>query len=566
MSIRIDYQEYSAANRDPYYDKANATQDTESDHGSGIAISEQTSSKTNSNSGFGSNNPFGTSLPCYGYQSPLSITMDYSSSAEGVYAKGVTLEFDDDDNFATVVTVQATRGNVTQSTTIYPQERKRTFYPLNSITMAFTQLTLTFSYCVSPQTRVYVAALYPGRITTWTGEDLTSFPVITNECNPVGTELPYGTSEFTLRLTGSKPRFKRWDKLFIYHNNVLMAKHYIDEVKRDGDLYHVKGFDVLGVLDDMTFDGMYFDPAQHTGGYTVEDCVTIAITNQDGEPPIAEFDIDETLFDDDYYDHYNAFTGYIPACTRREALHYIANAGHLTFRVKPNGVIAIHAVSAAGTKTLDSQYLFLNSSFEHLSPYTSLDLEWTIYERDGTANDEELYKATVNQGNYRALLSPPAMITELNNCTASGFSYGPTMSAVKMAAWADVTAASDTTLALYGKKYKESKVTYTAVYTTDTDLPKNVLQISGHTLNKTAPGVALSELSAYYGAIHYSDKWTGKLLYAAFGSSGATIGGGYAITVPGKGTISGWLTKAVLTLSEANRYVEATITGIFTEE
>lgn len=554
MSIRIEYQEYSAFNAEPTIQVTNG----EYNAATGIAQSSGPSG-TNYNSTYDG----------YVFSRPLKITYTFPNAGQ---ARGFTIGFRGG-GYCTCIKVttslSTSPGGITQQGEIRPTGGAIKYYPMPVGITSYKFITCTLEF-IAWSAAGTPAIIYPvrvGKTTFFTGDDLTAAPTITQEVNPVGMELPYSTSEFTLFIEEDAPQFKRWNKISIFHNGKRVAQHYIDEVKRDGNLYAVKGLDVIGVLDSMHYDGRYFNSATQRD-LTLPSCINAAITNDDSDAGA----ITSLAIDDSYQGV--ELSGFIPQCTRREALHRIIQAVNESLTVDENGYLDLTPFEAYENNTgteIDNSSVFEGSSFDFPAPYTSGQYSKYSLVPETNAESDTLFDETLEVGTHRIHFDNPVRIAMLSVGSGAAasfarFSYGgTTVSPYEYDTWVDVDVTSAGRVILFGIKYKFDEKTYTVTYNSDVTIATNELRVSGNMMESGGTASASRDgIGRYYRYIDCA--WTGKLIAdAAFGENGVRMGGLYSLTIPGKGSIKGWLTKAVTTMSENYLYVTATITGKFEE-
>ena len=541
MSIKIAYQEVPANAENPVWTVTNGRFSADM----GIGTSEYASSSV-----------YSQKDGDYPFTEPLTITASFGN--EPLF-KGFSVGFSST-AYCTRIKVTFTSGQVTHSEVFRPISGAYAYYS-RALPTPYTSITFEFLGANAPNATIITDFFQLGQVTMFTGADLIGFPQITQEACPVGTELPFDTSEIKLFLPDGAPRFQRWDRYTIMSGSAPIARHYIDTVERDGNIYAVKGISIVGVLADMDYDGFFLDSGTIS---TVNMLRSVANNTAPGYansvPEVAQFIVDSS-FDDDGeeapYPYPGEYRGNLPPGPRRDALHRVVQALGALLQTLPNGRLQLlPCPSGAGNATsIPTSAIFAGSvSLQRKTPYSSLSLSTYTHTADA---ETTIWSGTIPAGTFRIVFSAPCYITSVTEGVTLTMPSGSTY-----AWWATIMASSTTAVTVTGIPLKAVENVNVTTYTTDAGAVENPLTISGNDFylydgpNGAANGNALN---GYYSSIRQNAELTFKM---ACSSVVPEIGSRYSVELA-SGTMTGWATKIITTLSNANRYAEVTLTGIW---
>ena len=541
MSITIAYQEVTPNTENPAWSVVNGI----FDEASGVGLPMIQSSST-----------LDANYNDYPYSIPLTLYADFSNQPS---FNGFSVGFSSE-AYCPRIKVTFYSGSVGVSQTFNPSSSAYAYYQ-RSLPTPYTGIKFEFLSASKPNATIVTEFFQLGKVTMWSDADLVDFPRITQEVCPVGTDLPYDISEFTLYLPDGAPRLQRWDRITIKQNSTFVARHYIDTAERDGNNYHIKGMSIIGVLEDMPYDGYFLD----SGTISTANLLRSTANNVDpadagsaaATGDTARFIVDSSFDNDEYYNYPGAYRGNLPPGTRRSAIHRVVQCRGSLLRTLPNGTLNLlpcPSSASAGTNIPTSAIFQSGLNLQRKTPYSSLT--HTFYSHTAEA-ETTIWSGTLPAGTTHVTFSAPCYITSVTS--------GVTVTTARNASyvwWADLTMENSQTVTILGMPLKAVETTVTQIFETGAGAVANPLTISGNDFilyDSPYGNVNAGALNAYYSSLRQNAELSCKIICS---SIVPVMGARYNIVLS-SGTMKGWLTKMTTTLSSNNRYAEITLTGIW---
>ena len=230
---------------------------------------------------------------------------------------------------------------------------------------------------------------------------------LTQEVSPISDDLQIDTSKFVLRPRKAiRYLFQTRQTFKIYRDADLIAAHYVKSAQITAEnRYSVECQSLVGLLEEQSYAGLYADDTP---------ALTIAQSIVDTLP----FEMDATL-------QTVLLSGYIAACTRREALHQLlfalgaicttADSEKIRIFAPPQTAAALSPddVYTGTTAEIDAPVTGLSLTYHTLSTTKSDDAQ------EVTIGDTKYYDTTgtVTVTNTAVLLGTPENIVEITDAT-----------------------------------------------------------------------------------------------------------------------------------------------------
>ena len=226
------------------------------------------------------------------------------------------------------------------------------------------------------------------------------------EIDEISAELASNTLNFSIKSdVDYEFDFQKKQEVWLYFDELLMGKFYLSDGKQTSRWdYQMQTQDALGLLDGFQFYGGVFN-----------------------QIPVSQFL--ETLFagtrvvcflDDAYADE--TLTGYIPICTRREALQQVAFALGAVVNTANNEAIQIYPKQEEISSTYSASDIFSGLTIDHSEIITGVRLYVHSYTKSDES--EEIYSGELN-GTATVEFSEPHHSLSLTNgqILSSGDNY-----------------------------------------------------------------------------------------------------------------------------------------------
>lgn len=236
------------------------------------------------------------------FENPPMITIEFS---EQYTATGLSFRFAPDNNeYCNHIFVEWWQnGAVKESGDFYPAS---TIYVLENTVEAFDKIVVKLISTNLPERRAKLEALLTGVIREINGKELISTQYI-NEIDLISNTVPINVldAEF-YNLSSADLIFQKKQPVEVFDKEALVGVYYIETGERTGkNNYSLSCQDAIGILDKDTYPG----------GLWLEDVLAVDVLN----------DIVGGVFELDISPEYaeSKIRGYMPECTRREAMQKV---------------------------------------------------------------------------------------------------------------------------------------------------------------------------------------------------------------------------------------------------
>ncbi len=227
----------------------------------------------------------------------------------------------------------------------------------------FDRVEIRFEETNTPFHFVKLQQLQIGRVMVFMGDELVKVRLL-NEVDPSLSTLPVDT--MTVEIRDRKGRDLQPEKgqlVRLYRDGVQLATHYVTDAQRQSrQNYRLHCQSAVGLLEDSFLGGIYEE-------YPVEHLLQAVL---DGFP----FSLDPAFSGE-------TVTGYLPVCTRRQALQQIAFALGAVVTTKGDGSIRLQLPEESVSNFFDADRIFSGANLKRTFPVAAVELLTHSYIPDG---------------------------------------------------------------------------------------------------------------------------------------------------------------------------------------
>lgn len=333
----------------------------------------------------------------------------------------------------------------------------------------YDRLVITFRGMVQPHRFLKLESVSFGTTRTFSDGTLNSLDIYFGG-SLTGTDLEISTMNMTLKTRQAIPfLFQRQQSFNAYHGDTLVGVFYLDKAERlSADTWDVSTINAIGVLDESTYLGGVYS------GILAETLIADILTNH-------VHTVSNDIAGIPIY-------GYLPVCTRREALQQVLFAiGAVAYTAFVDQIM-IAPASSAMDRIYTAQNTCIDPSIKYEIPITGVEVIEHNY-LPGTER-KELFSDALPAGTHIVLFSAPAASLSISGGTfaESGANY------------AKVAVEAAGTVTITGLPYEDhtKSVTITNPTVLPTDL-ENMPRVTDATLITAANSAAVvRRLYEYY--------------------------------------------------------------------
>ena len=309
---------------------------------------------------------------------PPVITIDFSSQQTST---GLTFTFSSasQDYCRKMSVVWYQDGAEKSSGTYYPANTR---YVVENVVEAFDRLVITFHQTNLPDRRIKLEKIMIGAMREIEGDELHTAKFV-HEVDLISDTLPINVLDVSFHNEKQVDFiFQRTQPVEAYNGEELVGVYYIDDSERTGaKSYSISCIDAIGIL----------DLSEYPGNIWLEETPLTTILN----------DVIGGLFTVEIDPMFSAskLKGYIPECTRREALQYVAFALGAVVDTSGTRKIRIYPMPTGTGGEIPAAKTYAGGKVEIEAPVTEVTVTAYVFfdERPGE-NDESV---NVNGVDYR---------------------------------------------------------------------------------------------------------------------------------------------------------------------
>lgn len=353
------------------------------------------------------------------FETPIEMIFQ---STEPISCSGINFGFDKKTPiYPTHILVEWFNGDdVIYSSEYEPQDG--TFFANNAVE-GFDKLRLVVYSLNLPQNRFKLFSIDFGKGIIFSDINLREISII-QEIDPLSTELPINTSDFTVFVNENDLNFSENQPLSTYYDDQLISTTFINSAKQiSKNLWRIFSDDYIGTLDEAEFEG---------GMYSKKNAVELIleICNVAGVPVYISDDLND-----------EKISGYIPYTTCRYALTLVAMAIGAIVDTSFSDQLKIYPTPLDISQHVDKDRIMQGITVDASSKITSvsisshsyvpIDEEYIIYDsiEDGLIEsgkiifNEPLHALTITNGEILRSGTNYAEFTALEGCKIAGKKY-----------------------------------------------------------------------------------------------------------------------------------------------
>lgn len=302
------------------------------------------------------------------FETPPSLTIEFDSNYTTL---GISLRFSTNSvDYASSVTLAWYQGTtLLDQKTFYPDGPS--FFCANTVT-AFNKLVVTVNATNLPERYARMEQILFGVIREFDGREIGSVEIL-QEVDLISAELSINTLDWKLQSkTGVDYIFQLKQPISVYNNSNLVGVFYIDDqAKRtSATTYEIPCCDAIGVLDGDDFSAAI---------YSNKNAVDLMIEIVNGA---FELDIDASLAS-------ATVTGYIPDCSRREALQQVAFAIGAVVDTSGTDKIKVHPAAGDNAAEIPASRVYVGGSAVQDAIVTAVVVTYHTYTAgSGSSGDD----------------------------------------------------------------------------------------------------------------------------------------------------------------------------------
>lgn len=350
-------------------------------------------------------------------------------TSSGQYSsQGLTFVFDERINrFPKSISVQWYNGSTLLSEMSFTPDSAK-YFAQNPVE-GYNKLVVTFSGVNMPYNRLTLKDIMYGKIREFGRPDIESFSLL-HDLDPVGASIKINTMDFSLKQkTDIAYVFQEKQAVRCYFDDELVSTTFIKSYQRNSRYsYDIESEDYIGLLDDTTFmGGMYSSKSFPVLIGEILDPVGVPYTLSDDLTGVT-------------------VSGYIPACSRREALRQAVFAASAVADTSWSKNVDIYTLDDTVSAVLDSSNTFTGQQTRikdkltelHLAAYAYVPITDTFTAYDaadsGTGSgikvlfSEPLHDLSITNGSITESGVNYAIITANSGCVLTGKKYDKTQS------------------------------------------------------------------------------------------------------------------------------------------
>lgn len=353
------------------------------------------------------------------FAQPIVMTRTFTNRYSST---GLTIKFDTNTgDYCPEVTIQWYRDEeLLLEKTVYPTSKE---FVSNQLVEAFNKVILTFYKTSKPYRYLKIYYLIDGLVRIFEDNELTNIQ-ITEQISETAEELPMNTLDFKIIAQSELSYlFQSKQPMQLYRNNLLIGNFFIDKVTQQAfNTFKLNMFDYIGILDaERTMGGIYNNIPLAT-----------LVTEILGTIP---YELDASFSN-------IMLNGYIPICTKREALQQIAFSIGAIIDTSRSNLIMIKPYSSIVLSVLGTDKVFKGIETEISSLVTKVE----IIEHNYSAVSESvnIYEGILND-TIKIEFNEPIHSLSITNGTIgeSGVNYA-------------IISGTGNTVVLTGQKYSDN--------------------------------------------------------------------------------------------------------------
>lgn len=317
------------------------------------------------------------------FETPPSITFTFSEHHSSV---GITLRFNDySGDYCSKVRISWYQGEELLTEQEYAPESFEYF--CYGVVDYYNRVVITFLKTSKPYRNVFLTGITWGLIRVFKDDEIEDINCLL-ELNPTSEEISVNTMDYTLRSkTEYAFEFQKKQKQTLYFDEAILGIFYLKDGRQLGTKrYYMEAQDAVGLLDDNPFMG---------GIYTDEPVPDLLDSIMAGEG-ITYF------MDDSFRD--TVVSGYLPICSKREALQQLAFAIGAMVNTGYDRQLYLYPLQTEVSGEFTNKDIFLGLTVNHEDIVTGVRL--CVHQYTPGTEAVEIYRGDLS-GNMKIEFSEP---------------------------------------------------------------------------------------------------------------------------------------------------------------
>lgn len=302
------------------------------------------------------------------FTTPPVITVDFSIQQT---ATGLTFSFADaSKDYCRKMSIRWYQDGAEKSSgTYYPTGAR---YVVENVVEAFDRLVISFEETSLPGKRVKLEKIMIGVLREIEGDELKAAKFV-HEVDLISDSVPINV--FDADFHNDKQIafiFQRTQPVEAYSNDTLIGVYYIEDSERTGaNSYSISCMDAIGILDLSEYPGNIW--INDTPLTTILDDVIGGLFNVDIDPAFSA----------------SMLRGYIPDCTRREALQYVAFALGAIVDTSGTNKIKLYPMPTGAGREIPAANTYIGGKVEIEAPVTEVTVTAYVFFDERPGEDDE---------------------------------------------------------------------------------------------------------------------------------------------------------------------------------
>lgn len=299
------------------------------------------------------------------FADPPQINVDFDQQYTSL---GISLRFDTaTGDYCSALTIRWYQGDeLLAEADFHPNGPE---YFCEHTVMAYDRVEIELNATHLPYRYAKLTRILFGIVRTFLRDELRSVKA-TEQVDLISAEAAVNTLDFQLDSQSDIDyMFQLRQPVYAYNGEVLVGVFYIsDSSRKGGHLYDLSCVDAIGVLDDDTM---------HAAVYTNKPARDLLEEVLDGK---FELELDPAL-------EVETVTGYLPDCTRREALHQTAFALRAIVDTSGTRAVRVYRLPDDDPEEIPPERIYDGGSVDTSAIVTAVSVTAHSYSRTGSGND-----------------------------------------------------------------------------------------------------------------------------------------------------------------------------------
>lgn len=317
---------------------------------------------------------------------------------------GISLEFNNySEDYCSKVNIKWYSDNTLLKEQEYSPDNHKYF--CYGVVDFYNRVVITFLETSKPFRNVFLAGIAWGLIRIFKDDEIESIDCLV-EIDGTSKEISVNTMEYSVRdKMGYDFEFQKKQKQTLYFDEAILGIFYLKDGKQlSNAVYSMETHDAIGILDGTKFMGGVYDQVKAKQ-------ILESIMQDEGIPHFIDTELENKLV-----------SGYLPICSKREALQQLAFAIGAVVDTSYDRNLYLYPMRTTEITQIRQEELFTKLSFSHSDVITGVKL--TVHEYLKGDETMELYKGYL-VGSTKIEFSEPmhALAIQGGTITEQGDNY-----------------------------------------------------------------------------------------------------------------------------------------------